>query len=93
MRIWLACFGLLFAIAELYEWAKHLMLPLPIYILGGAVLALASNYNKRSSLFLRSVAAPSVMPAVNQPTLDKTAPQQSLNSISFSVKHLGESKE
>jgi len=28
--------GVLFAIAELYQWAKHLTLPLPIYILGGA---------------------------------------------------------
>lgn len=93
MRIWLACFGLLFAIAELYEWAKQLSLPLPIYILGGAFLALASNYNKRSSLFLRSVVAPSVMPAVNQPTLDNPAPQQSPQSISFSTKHLGELKE
>ena len=93
MRIWLACFGLLFAIAELYEWGKHLTLPLPIYILGGAVLALVSNYNKRSSLFLRSVAAPSVMPAVHQPILDNPAPQQSPQSISFRTKHLGELKE
>lgn len=46
MRIWLACFVVLFAIAELYEWAKHLTLPLPVYVLGGAFLALVSNYNK-----------------------------------------------
>lgn len=45
MRIWLACFLVLFAVVELYEWAKHLSLP--IYILGGAILAIASNYDKR----------------------------------------------
>ena len=45
MRIWIACFLVLFAVVELYEWAKHLSLP--VYILGGAVLAIASNYDKR----------------------------------------------
>ena len=51
MRIWLACFFLLFALAELFEWAKHFSLPLPIYILGGAFLAIASNYDKKFGLF------------------------------------------
>lgn len=46
MRIWLACFVVLFALAELFDWVKDLSLPLPIYILGGAFLAIASNYNK-----------------------------------------------
>lgn len=52
MRIWLSCFLVLFAIAELYQWAQHLTLPLPIYILGGAFLAIASNANKRLGFFL-----------------------------------------
>lgn len=46
MAVWFACFFLLFAIAEFFDWAKGLNLPLPIYILGGAFLAVASNYNK-----------------------------------------------
>ncbi len=46
MRIWLACFVVLFALAELFDWVKDLSLPLPIYILGGAFLAIASNYDK-----------------------------------------------
>lgn len=46
MKIWLTCVFLLFAFAELYQWAKTLSVPLPIYILGGACLAIASNYNK-----------------------------------------------
>jgi len=61
MKIWLACFGVLFAIAELYQWLKHLMLPLPIYILGGAFLAIASNYNKIiSQSWKNSTAEPSL---------------------------------
>ncbi|MEA5566721.1 MULTISPECIES: hypothetical protein [unclassified Anabaena] len=46
MRVWLACFLVLFALAELFDWLKGLSLPLPIYILGGAFLAVASNYEK-----------------------------------------------
>jgi hypothetical protein len=46
MKIWLACFLILFALAELFDWVKDFSLPLPIYILGGAFLAVASNYNR-----------------------------------------------
>jgi hypothetical protein len=47
MRIWIACFFILFAIAELFDWMKQMSLPLPIYILGGLILAIGSNSNKR----------------------------------------------
>lgn len=46
MRVWLACFLVLFALAELFDWLKKFHLPLPIYVLGGAFLAVASNYDK-----------------------------------------------
>lgn len=52
MQVWLSCFFVLFAIAELYQWAQHITLPLPFYILGGAVLAVSSNANKRLGFFL-----------------------------------------
>lgn len=48
MKVWLTCFLLLFGMAELYQWLKHFSLPLPLYILGGAFLAIASNYNRRA---------------------------------------------
>ncbi|SRR5579883_475554 len=46
MRVWLGCFFVLFALAEFFDWLKAFHLPLPIYILGGAFLAIASNYEK-----------------------------------------------
>jgi hypothetical protein len=46
MRIWLVCFFVLFALAKLFDWVQGLSLPLPMYILGGAFLAVASNYDK-----------------------------------------------
>ena len=54
MRIWLACFFVLFALAELFDWVKELSLPLPIYILGGAFLAIASNYNRLIAPYLNN---------------------------------------
>lgn len=48
MRIWLACFMVMFGLAELFQWMKQLSLPMPVFILGGAFLAIASNYQKRA---------------------------------------------
>lgn len=47
MRVWITSFLVLFGMAELYQWVKHFTLPLPVYILGGAFLAIASNYERR----------------------------------------------
>jgi hypothetical protein len=54
MKVWIATFILLFAIAQFLEWLQKFSLPLPIYILGGALLAIASNYNYRSSSLISS---------------------------------------
>jgi hypothetical protein len=53
MRIWLACFLVLFAIAELFDWLQQFTFPLPIYILGGAFLAIASNYDRIVGLYFQ----------------------------------------
>lgn len=50
MRVWLTSFILLFGAAELFQWARELSLPLPIFVLGGVFLAVASNYNKLKNL-------------------------------------------
>jgi hypothetical protein len=46
MKVWLFSFGVLFGLVELYQWVKEFTFPLPIYVLGGAFLAFASNYEK-----------------------------------------------
>ena len=46
MKSWLVIVAILFVIAEAILWVKNFILPLPIYILGGAFLAIASNYDK-----------------------------------------------
>ena len=96
MRIWLACFGVLFAIAQLYQWVKHLTLPLPIYILGGAFLVIASNYNKRASLPWQEPSAdsePVIGSSSNSLNWGKVAPQQPPKSISFTIRRSAEPNE
>jgi hypothetical protein len=44
------CFLLFFALSQFFQWAKHLTLPLPIFILGGVFLAIASNFDRRAGL-------------------------------------------
>jgi hypothetical protein len=50
MRVWITCFILLFGGTELLQWVKQFSLPMPIFILGGFFLAIASNYDKLSHL-------------------------------------------
>jgi hypothetical protein len=40
----------LFGAVELFQWLKGVMLPLPIYVLAGAFLAIASNYDRGMGL-------------------------------------------
>ena len=44
LKAWLFGVGILFVLAEFSIWLKQFMLPLPIYVLVGALLAIASNY-------------------------------------------------
>ena len=50
MKVWITCFIVLFGTAELLQWIQQFSLPLPMFILGGAFLAIASNYDKLTSL-------------------------------------------
>ena len=46
LKAWLFGVGILFVLAEFSIWLKQFILPLPIYVLAGALLAIASNYEK-----------------------------------------------
>lgn len=46
MRFWLVSFILIFAFAQFILWVKNFFIPLPLYIFGGAFLAIASNYEQ-----------------------------------------------
>ncbi len=48
MRVWIISCLVLFGMVEIYHWIKHFTLPFPMLILGGALLAIASNYGKHA---------------------------------------------
>ena len=54
IQAWLFGVGILFVLAELGIWLKQFILPLPIYILAGAFLAIASNYERGIIALFRS---------------------------------------
>ena len=51
MKVWLVSFFILFAFVQFVLWVKNFFVPLPFYILGGACLALASNYENNFGHF------------------------------------------
>lgn len=71
MMVWLVCFFVLFALAEFFDWVQELSLPLPIYILGGVLLAVASNYNKIVGSYFSNTNG-EILPET--PKLDSSAP-------------------
>ena len=78
MRVWLVSVAILFVLAEVYMAIKDFILPLPIYILGGAFLAIASNYDKGIMALFRQESV------ANQEVISQTATlvekQKALNS-------------
>jgi hypothetical protein len=72
MKVWATSFIVLFGLVELYQWVQHLHfgvdLPLPVFILGGAALAIASNYDKRAGLPFGFKPEVSEGAIANQPT-------------------------
>jgi hypothetical protein len=48
-QFWIVFFFILLAVAELYQSVKDIVLPLPVYLVLGAVLAVASNYQQQIS--------------------------------------------
>ncbi|MEA5579428.1 hypothetical protein [Anabaena sp. UHCC 0451] len=82
MNVWLVCFFVLFALAEFFDWVKELSLPLPIYILGGAFLAVASNYDKIVGSYFSEVQA-KILP--EPPKLDASTPPTLISSTPISL--------
>ena len=97
MKVWITCFIVLFGTAELLQWIQKFSLPLPVFILGGAFLAIASNYSKLTDLpfhpdyetsELPAQPAPVVTPNQNPP-LSTSAPtaarSQPKSPVSFTI--------
>jgi hypothetical protein len=76
-QAWIAIFFILLAVAELYQSVKDITLPFPIYLVLGAVLAVASNYQQplgfgqTQKVTLQEIKEPSpVLTAIETPLLN-----------------------
>ncbi|GAB4236703.1 MAG: hypothetical protein Kow0049_22030 [Stanieria sp.] len=76
MKVWLISVALLFVVAEFLLWAKNFILPLPVYLLGGAFLAIASNYEKGIVALFRSQGEVPLNTLSQTATLIETEPNQ-----------------
>ncbi|MBZ8179390.1 hypothetical protein [Oscillatoria salina] len=99
MKVWIVSFFLLFGLAELYQWAKDITLPLPVFILAGAFLAIASNYEKGICSFLGQESPDDLTNSLPQnnnfvnslegnnsyPQLSESSTSQAKRSISFKI--------
>jgi hypothetical protein len=56
MKSWLFSVVVLFVVAKALLWVRGFILPLPVYVLAGAFLAIASNYDKGMRYFWQSEA-------------------------------------
>ncbi len=85
MKVWFICFVVLFALSQLFDWAQQFTLPLPIYILGGAFLAVASNYEKLFGSYLGEYSGETYtqqqLDAASQPEVSRLNTSQSVEEI------------
>lgn len=58
---------LLFAGVELWQWLKGVVVPLPFYLLGGAFLAIASNYQKGLGELVQKRPSPRYQEVISEP--------------------------
>jgi hypothetical protein len=99
MKVWITSVLVLFGMVELYQWMKGFTLPLPVFIVAGAALAIASNFGKyagwsfgQPTADAKSVQSPSTsglaqMP--NRPHLNPSSTQllsKTSRSISFTIR-------
>jgi hypothetical protein len=72
-QFWIATFFILLAVAQVYQSIKDINLPLPVYLVLGTVLAVASNANQKLAFGASSDARVSIQeikepaPAISSP--------------------------
>ncbi len=49
IRFAVACFFALFGLAQFWGWLQQFSLEQPFFVLGGLLLAMASNFNRRAA--------------------------------------------
>ncbi|WAL60168.1 hypothetical protein [Thermocoleostomius sinensis] len=71
MQVWIVCCLAFFGAAELYQWLQGVTLPMPVFVITGALLAVASNANKVLPKQTQWQAMPPAAPPKSTPAIDQ----------------------
>lgn len=82
----IVCFVLFFLLSQVFQWAQEITLPLPFFILGGALLAIASNFDRRAGFPFNLINPPAESPPVEPPTLSQSSTPKFPREISFTIR-------
>lgn len=83
----LICFLAFFALSQVFQWAQELTLPLPFFILGGAILAIASNLDRRAGFPFNLLNSPTAeAPSVDPPTISQSSTPKFPREVSFTIR-------
>ncbi len=91
MKVWLVSFFVLFAGAELFKWFQGVSVPLPIYVLGGAFLAVASNHDKIFGSYLKNLPGITLVELSEQVSKLESSPQS--NPLSLPTSNIEKSSQ
>lgn len=91
MKVWLVSFFVLFAGAELFKWLQDVSVPLPIYVLGGAFLAVASNHDKIFGSYLKNLPGITLVELSEQVSKLESSPQS--NPLSLPTSNIEKSSQ
>ncbi|MBD2081524.1 hypothetical protein [Leptolyngbya sp. FACHB-17] len=83
----LICFLVFFALSQVFQWAQELTLPLPFFILAGAALSIASNFDRRAGFPFNLINFPTPeAPPVESPTLTQSSTPKFPREVSFTIR-------
>ncbi|MBE9013315.1 hypothetical protein IQ250_24260 [Pseudanabaenaceae cyanobacterium LEGE 13415] len=83
----LLCFLVFFALSQFFQWAQEITLPLPFFVLGGALLAIASNFDRRAGFPFNLINPPAPeAPPVEPPTLTQSPAPKFPQEVSFTIR-------
>ncbi|GAP95427.1 hypothetical protein [Leptolyngbya sp. NIES-2104] len=82
----IVCFVLFFLISQVFQWAQEITLPLPFFILSGALLAIASNFDRRAGFPFNLINSPTEAPPVEPPTIAQSTTAKFPREISFTIR-------
>lgn len=83
----LVCFVIFFACSQVFQWASEMTLPLPFFILGGALLAIASNFDRRAGFPFNLLNFPiSEEPPIEPASIAQSSTPKFPREVSFTIR-------